>query len=624
MAFSPQFLDELRVRIGLADIVGRRVKLVRKGREHHGLCPFHKEKTPSFTVNEEKGFYHCFGCGAHGSAIDFVMESEGMTFPEAVERLAGEAGLEIPQDTPEDRRRARRRATLYDVMEAAGVYFETCLRGPQGVTGLAYFKDRGLSDATIAAFRLGYAPDSRDSLKNALSRQGIDENQMVAAGLIIRPEDAGRAPYDRFRGRVIFPILDRRERVIAFGGRVIAGGEPKYLNSPETELFHKGRVLYGLPQARAGAREHGTVIVTEGYMDVIALAQAGLTTAVAPLGTALGEDQILELWKIIPDPILCFDGDEAGKRAARRAAERVLTILKPGFGLHFAWLPAGDDPDSLVRRGGIQAMQDVLAEARPLSEVLWVLESGGAIPQTPEARAALQSRLEALSRQIQDATVRNHFARAFKEKIWARADGAAATARTWPTSEGGRWREKNTGGPRPLRPVPAQAGPARRRGDGETDLTMRREMILIATIINHPDIAESVDERLGSMTFSSPLLDKLRQDVLKSLFEDESLDSKGLERHLRDVGYDQILTSVLGEHVFEHAFFARPQADTATALEGWEKTYALLRHKSVKLEIQEIVRLLGQEATDELLERLRVLQEQERMLAGKNTDEVGP
>ncbi|TCS64705.1 DNA primase [Varunaivibrio sulfuroxidans] len=624
MAFSPQFLDELRLRIGLADIIGRRVKLVRKGREHHGLCPFHKEKTPSFTVNEEKGFYHCFGCGAHGSAIDFVMQSEGMSFPEAVERLAGEAGMEVPQDSPEERLRARRRATLYDVMEAACAYFEACLRAPQGAAGLAYFKGRGLDDATIKAFRLGLAPDSRDGLKNALIRQGVGEDQMVAAGLIIRPEESGRAPYDRFRGRVMFPIVDRRERIIAFGGRLIAPGEPKYLNSPETELFHKGRVLYGLPQARVGARNHGTVVVTEGYMDVIALAQAGLTGAVAPLGTALGEDQIHELWKITPDPILCFDGDAAGKRAARRAAERVLAILRPGFGLHFAWLPEGDDPDSLVRRGGIQAMRDVLAAARPLSEVLWTLESGGAIPQTPEARAALQSRLEALSRQIQDATVRSHFVRAFKEKIWPRIDGAATMARTRPTTQGGRWREKNTDGPRPLRPVSAQAGPARHRGDDETDLTMRREMILIATIINHPDIAEVVDERLGSMAFSSPLLDKLRQDVLKSLSEDESLDSKGLERHLRGVGFDQILTSVLGEQVFEHAFFARPQTDTATALEGWEKTYALLRHKSVTLEIQEIVRLLGQEATGELLERLRVLQDQERMLAGKNTDEVGP
>lgn len=620
MAFSPQFLDELRTRIGLADIVGRRVKLVRKGREHHGLCPFHKEKTPSFTVNEDKGFYHCFGCGAHGSAIDFVMQTEGLNFPEAVERLAGEAGIEVPKDTPEARARARRRASLYDVTQAACAFFEDALRRPQGREGLAYFRARGLDDATIAAFRLGYAPASRDALKTALLRAGIDEDQMLAAGLIIRPEDGRRAPYDRFRDRVMFPILDRRERVIAFGGRAIGQGEPKYLNSPETELFHKGRVLYGLPQARTAIREHGMLVVTEGYMDVIALAQAGLGGALAPLGTALTEEQILELWKIAPNPILCFDGDAAGQRAARRAAERVLGILKPGFGLHFAWLPAGDDPDSLVRRDGLQAMRDILAAARPLSEVLWTLESGGTVPQTPEERAALQSRLETLSRHIQEATVRSHFIRAFKEKIWARKDPSPPAGPPW--SAKGRTRlPRNDTLAHPLRPVYAPTQRDRHRMDG-AEITARREMILLATLINHPDIAEDVDERLGSMRFSSPSLDKLRQDVLKSLSENEGLDSKALERHLRDVGHDRMLDSVLGERVLEHAFFARPRADAMTALEGWEKTYALLRLKSVQLEIRDVVRRMGQEATGELVERLRILQEQERTLAGKNADGV--
>ncbi|HEC14140.1 MAG TPA: DNA primase, partial [Rhodospirillales bacterium] len=285
MAFSAQFLDELRSRIGLADVVGKRVKLTRKGHEHLGLCPFHKEKTPSFTLNEEKGFYHCFGCGAHGGAIDFAMQTDGLTFPEAVERLAAEAGMEVPADTPEERQRSKERQGLYEVVEAAAVFFEKSLRMPEGKKGIDYFRARGLDDETISRFRLGFAPDARDRIKTELARQGISEGLMVAAGLLKRPDD-GRSPFGYFRNRVIFPICDKRGRPIAFGGRILGPGEPKYLNSPETPLFKKGRILYGLNLAAASARKEGTLVVAEGYMDVIALARAGIGNAVAPLGTA--------------------------------------------------------------------------------------------------------------------------------------------------------------------------------------------------------------------------------------------------------------------------------------------------------------------------------------------------
>ncbi|MBF0250504.1 MAG: DNA primase, partial [Alphaproteobacteria bacterium] len=307
MSIPSRFLDDLRERTGLADVVGRRVRLTKKGREHQGLCPFHKEKTPSFTVNEDKGFYHCFGCGAHGSVFDFVMETEGLNFRETVEKLAGEAGMQVPRDTPEEQARSERRKTLYDVMEAATRHFERVLRAPEGRQGLEYLRGRGLTEATIGRFRLGFAPDRRDGMKTALGPQGVSEDELVAAGLVIKRDDG--STYDRFRGRVMFPILDRRGRVVAFGGRIMGSDKDvaKYLNSPETDLFHKGSLLYGLDGAQVASRAGQPLVAVEGYMDVIALFQAGFEGAVAPLGTALTEDQIQEMWKITPEPVLCFD-----------------------------------------------------------------------------------------------------------------------------------------------------------------------------------------------------------------------------------------------------------------------------------------------------------------------------
>ena len=350
MAFPPRFLDELRQRCSLADVVGRRVRLTKRGREYVGLCPFHNEKTPSFNVVEDKGFFHCFGCGAHGDVIGFLMQNGGLGFREAVEQLAGEAGLEVPQSTPQERERAQRQVDLQDAMEAACVFFQAQLEAPAGRTGLAYLERRGLDAATIRRFRLGFAPDGREALKRALAGK-IPEALLVEGGLLRRPEDGG-ATYDYFRNRVIFPIGDRGGRIIAFGGRVIGEGQPKYLNSPETPLFQKGRVLYGWAAARANAAKEPSAIVTEGYMDVIALHRAGFATAVAPLGTALTEAQLEELWKLAPEPILCFDGDAAGERAALRAADRALPLLRPGISLRFAALPAGEDPDTLIARYG--------------------------------------------------------------------------------------------------------------------------------------------------------------------------------------------------------------------------------------------------------------------------------
>jgi DNA primase len=407
MAFSPQFLDEIRARVDLGEVVGRHVKLARRGREFVGLSPFQNEKSPSFTVVPEKGFYHCFSSGEHGDVIDFVMKVEGLSFPDAVERLAGLAGVPIPADTPEEQARNKKRQSLYGVVEAATRYFERCLHMPEGKAAATYLRGRGLDDETIARFRLGYAPNSRTAIKGALGREGIDEAALIEAGLLIEIEDTARKPYDRFRGRIMFPITDRRGRAIAFGGRIVADGEPKYLNSPETPLFHKGSVLYGLNQASRAARNANSVIVTEGYMDVIALNRAGIENAVAPLGTALTEEQFALLWRLATEAVLCFDGDRAGQQAAARAAERALPLLKPEFGLRFALLPPGEDPDSLVTSQGREAMTRVLAAAVPLSEALWSIESGGRVPATPEARAALQQRLDKHTANITDTTVRS-------------------------------------------------------------------------------------------------------------------------------------------------------------------------------------------------------------------------
>src|SRR5260370_25158747 len=348
MAFPPGFLDELRARLSLSDVVGRKVSLTRRwGSEYAGLCPFHNEKTPSFTVNDRKGFCHCFGCGAHGDAVGFVMKTEGLSFPEAVEKLAREVGLPVPRATPAERERADRVATLQQFAEEAARWFQQQPRLPAGGQGLDYLRGRGVEQATSDDFRLGFAPDSRDGLLAALKREGVPVDKIVEAGLAIQPDD-DREPYDRFRGRVMFPINDRRGRVIAFGGRVMGAGEPKYLNSPETPLFHKGATLYCLDRARMAATQDQPVVVAEGYMDVIALQDAGFVGAVAPLGTALTEGQLGELWKLAAEPYLCFDGDNAGRRAAARAAERALPLLRAGKSLRFLVLPAGEDPATLI------------------------------------------------------------------------------------------------------------------------------------------------------------------------------------------------------------------------------------------------------------------------------------
>lgn len=610
MALSQSFLDELRARLTLSTIIGRTVKLIKAGREYKACCPFHNEKTPSFTINDEKGFYHCFGCGAHGDVITYVMHSANMTFPEAVEKLATEAGLEVPKHTPEQAAQAKQAASLIDVVEAACHFFEQQLALPVGRDGLAYLQRRGLSTETIRRFRLGWAP-AAGVLKGALAREGISERQLIDAGLLKERDDGSL--YDYFRERVIFPITDRRGRVIAFGGRTLGDGQPKYLNSPDTAIFHKGTVLYGLAQARQAAGDRGRIVVAEGYMDVIALAQAGFAETVAPLGTALTETQIEELWRLADEPILCFDGDAAGQRAALRAAERALPLLRPGKSLRFAQVVGAKDPDELIQAQGTGAMATVLERARPLLTVLWEQLLAGRDVSTPERRAALEQDSRDLAGKITDRSVQEHYRQALRDRLWALfrpsrpAAGTGAKRSFAPSSsgrgKGGRWNQP------PERPSLGRVGVGTTL-QHKTESLHRR--ILLTTLITHPGLADSVAERLGELDFSEVPMDRLRQAVLGILAQHGTLDFSALTDHLRTQGLGAELDGLLRSGVYGHAAFARPEVDDITAKEGWEHTFALTRRKEITADVNRVVSQFCQDPSDEAFSALLALKNHQR------------
>ena len=411
-------IQAIRERAPLEEIVGEYVQLKPAGHDSlKGLSPFKDEKTPSFHCEDSKGRYHCFGCGVSGDHFRFLTDLEGMSFPEAVERLAGEAGLPMPERDPEAELRQEARTSQIDALALARDYFRQALQESDGAKARAYLRDRGIGSAAQAAFSIGYAPDSRSRLKEFLAGRGVGRAVIEAAGLVVHG-DGIAVSYDRFRDRIMFPIEDAREKVIAFGGRALSPGAPaKYLNSPETDVFHKGATLYNLARARRAARYGGTLIVVEGYVDVISLHQAGIGHAVAPLGTALTDRQLDLLWRTTPEPILCFDGDAAGVKAAQRAADVALPLLKPGRSLRFALLPGGRDPDDVVREGGAEAFDAILAGARPLADMLWTRETAGGVFDTPERRAELESRLRTLSRQIADESVRRHYQQDLQERL---------------------------------------------------------------------------------------------------------------------------------------------------------------------------------------------------------------
>jgi DNA primase len=584
MAFDPRFLDELRERVNLAELIGRRVRLTRRGRDFVGLCPFHQEKTGSFNVVPDKSFFHCFGCGAHGDAIGWLMRIDGLAFPEAVETLAKEVGMEVPVSTPEERVRAQRQATLYGVLEATATWFESELRSARGRPGLDYLRRRGYDDDIIARWRLGWAPDSRTALRAAVikTKDGakIEDSQLVEAGLLIAPEGGG-VPYDRFRGRVIFPITDARGRIIAFGGRILEerDGVAKYLNSPDTPLFHKGRVLYGLAQAREAASSSGRICVVEGYTDVIAMARAGVA-AVAPLGTALTESHLELLWKVANEPILCFDGDSAGRRAAARALERGLPLLQPGKSLRFAMLQGGEDPDSLLRKEGATAIEAVLAGAIPLDRMVWDIETESVRLDTPERIAGVKKALEDRARSIADRSVQEQYLTALRQRLNDTVWGVRRAAAR---------------GHRPP-PKPQPAGEGARRGVRSLD--RRREQLLLFTLLNHPDLLEEFGETIGMIELFDRNLERLRGEILRVWQQNSALDSSLLRLHLRATGVAETLAVLEGPEVRLHAEFARAGAPREGARRGLIGLLAPFRQRDWRAQLDEAQRAWREDQTE--------------------------
>ncbi|HRK20074.1 MAG TPA: DNA primase [Hyphomicrobiaceae bacterium] len=617
MKYPPQLLDEIRARLPVSSVVSRRVQLKKAGREWRGLSPFKQEKSPSFFVNDQKGFYHCFASGEHGDIFSFLMKVGGLTFPEAVEELAQEAGVALPKiepRTPEARRemeaREDERSRLFRLMEEAQSFFEAQFQTPDAADARRYITmKRGLRVQTLKTFRIGYAPASRHALKEHLGRKGFSIADMIVSGMLIGGDDIPE-PYDRFRGRVMFPITDLKGRIIAFGGRALDPDAPaKYLNSPETPLFHKGSVLFNAARARAAAHEKGRVIAVEGYMDVVALAEAGFGESVAPLGTALTEDQVKLLWRMADEPILCFDGDSAGRKAAFRAVEVVLPHLKPGQSVKFAFLPDGLDPDDLIRRDGAAAMEDVLGATRSLVDVLWDREWGGGDWTTPERRAQLEVNLRTLVGRIADPAVRDHYVFEIRDRLnkaWGRVQGRggppdrqgferrAPSGRPWhgngqfpvrprpaPPSRG---QAAGRAGLPPLAPpVPSDSLRHSRLVAGHGPVIAPREAVLLLGLLNHPWLIEEHAEEIANLDFSDRGLLRLRDAMLEivadSDFVDKPLDSTEFRGHLARLDLGNVISLIERAVTHRADRFAMPDADKMTAAAGWKHALEIHRRQ---------------------------------------------
>ncbi len=498
-----KFCDELRAKISIVDVVGAKVKLVRKGREYQACCPFHNEKTPSFTVNEAKGFYHCFGCGAHGDIIKFEMEANGLTFIEAVEKLAHKVGMQLPKLNPESKEQVEKRATAYDIMEMATRFFEKTLRLPVGREALDYLYARGFDDEIIKKFRLGFAPGN-NGLKAQLSSNGVSEAEMAELGLLTMPEN--NRPHDFFRNRVMIPIMDKRGKVIAFGGRVMDKSQPKYLNSPETPVFNKRRMLYNLNYAREKGYDAKRLIICEGYMDVIAMDKYGIGYAVAPLGTALTEDQIQEAWKVVNEPICCFDGDGAGIKAAMRSVDRVLPVLKPGYSLQYAFLPDKMDPDEFLKAKGTDEFLKVVTDTMPLKDLLWKRTIEGKQLATPEQKARIEKEVKEEVAKIIDETVRGYYVQEMKGKIYSELVDKVRP-------------QRNSARREVVHKVKLKSFVR----NAKTDLDDLVAKYIITALVCYPQLVEEYEERLLDFTVKDVRLKSLYDAILALVQEGEEL-----------------------------------------------------------------------------------------------------
>jgi len=635
MRFPPSFLDEIKARLPVSEVVRRRVKLMKSGREWKGLSPFNAEKTPSFFVNDQKMAWFDFSSGKNGNIFDFVIATDGLSFPEAVERLAADAGLPLPVVTRETEEQEKKRASLHEVLEQAALFFEAGLRGGLGQRARTYLSDRGLGPDIQKQFRLGYAPAEKYALRDALAAKGIAAEAMIETGLLIHGEEIA-VPYDRFRDRVMFPIADRSGRVIAFGGRTLdKDGQPKYLNSPETPLFHKGGVLYNQHQARKAAHERGNVIAVEGYVDVISMSAAGFPQCVAPLGTALTPDQCEILWKMSDEPVLCFDGDRAGRKAAYRAMDMALPLIGNGRSLRFALLPEGQDPDDLARSGGPAAIETVIAQALPLVDLIWMRETEGVDFHTPERRAAFHRRLGEITRAIQDETLRHYYHADFKTRLAALFGGVpsyqARDQRGTPRSAGfgtAPYGASRFGGARRgfgpgdeakalAAPPPVSSSLARSSlfRPAAAGLSQREALILLL-LLNHPGLIETYVEEIAALELSTPEAAKLREKLL-GLAGRQRLDHHELKAELAQSGFDVFQRKLESMSALASHWYMDPASSDGDAEEVLKQALTLHRKaRALHRELQLAELALGNDASELNLARLKDIQEQLSALSG--------
>ena len=620
MRFSDQFLDEIRQRLPITQVVGEHVLWdKRKSQPGKGdmwaCCPFHAEKTPSFHADDRRGIYHCFGCGASGDHFRFLTEKAGMSFPEAVEKLAGMAGVPMPARDERTEQREAAQKTLIDVMELATQYFEAALAHNIGARARGYLFERGVSPASQTRFRLGFAPDSRNGLKEHLAANGVSAQAMVDTGLVTSRE-GDALTYDRFRNRVMFPITDFRGRVIAFGGRAMSPDVPaKYLNSPETQLFSKRQTLYNGQAARAAARDGATVVVVEGYLDAIAAVAAGFEGAVAPLGTALTEEHVQLLWRMSDAPVLCFDGDQAGLRAAERAADLVLPHLKPGKTVRIATLPEGQDPDDIIKSQGRGAFAEVIEKARSLSDMVWSFETGGLVPEAPEERAALQARLRERANSIQDSTVRFHYAQAFDEKLKAffaplRQIGREGWRSGRPAyGQSGAYGYPARGTPRLV--VSDTLRNSRLLRTGTVADASPREAAIILTLVNHPVLVEQQFEALAALDCETPVARKVLGDILALAVRHHDISAEDLRSALGVRGHGPALQRMSETLAGQGVWQVAPETALADAEIGLSHALAL-HNKKVQLnrELKAAEAALGEDPSEETFERLRDIKNQ--------------
>jgi DNA primase len=605
MRYPPSILEEIKARLPVSAVVGRRVKLTKAGREWRGLSPFNAEKTPSFYVNDQKQFYHCFSSGKHGDIFSFLVETEGLSFPEAVERLANEVGVALPKASAESEAREKQRANLSDVLEMAARYFEECLRAPAGREARAYLAGRDLSGEVLQRFRLGYAPGERFGLRDHLAGKGVPAEMMIEAGLLVVAEEV-TVPYDRFRDRVMFPIQDAKGRVIAFGGRALAKDvQAKYLNSPETPLFHKGATLYNLHRARKPAHDAGTLLVVEGYVDCIAMDRAGLGHVVAPLGTALTEEQLAMIWRIASEPVLCFDGDKAGLRAAHRAMDLAMPLITAGKTLRFVFLPEGLDPDDLLRQSGASALREVTERSQALVDVLLEREISRAPLETPEQRSDLEKRLFGAVGRIADEGLRRHYRDAASERLsrlFRRGGEQTGRERTARFRRGFGRAGGALRAPEPV--LAASEGLKRNALFRPVSGLSRREAALVLAAVHHPALMDQEAEAFAELMLAAPEARAVRAALLDLSARGVSppfevaLTARGLDPALR------ALDTIAGRV----ELWTQPGVEFSRVLAAWrEAAHLHARQSFLHSEIEAVSREFGEHGGEERFERLRAL-----------------